>query len=236
MMHWTRKLLAALAVAGTLTGAIALAAPDAHADAPNATAVKKKAGGNKKASFDATFDRYLVDPRGDVSGILLSNGAVVGIPRGAQPATTLKKGDAIHIEAFQKVLPDGTLYGRPIITKGTVVIVDASKWKKGEGKKGPNDPKTAKPKLAKMTITSSVASFLLDMKGRHHGVVLADGTIAYAHDDLMQLGLKKGDSVTIEGEGGSYALGRAMVVKSVKLPNGSVVTPKAPEKKAKKTK
>lgn len=235
MMHWTRKLLGALALAGTLTGAIALAAPDASADTPSATALAKK-GGGKKATFDATFDRYLVDPRGDVAGILLSNGAVVNIPRGAQPATSLKKGDAIHIEAFQKVLPDGTVYGRPIVTKGTTVIVDASKWKKGEGKKGPNDAKTPKAKLAPMTITSSVSSFLLDGKGRHYGVILADGTLAYAHDDLMQLGLKKGDAVTVEGEGGSYALGRAMVVKSVKLPSGSVVTPKAPEKKAKKTK
>jgi hypothetical protein len=232
MMHWTRKLLAALALAGTLTGAIALAAPDASADVPTATKLAKK-GNGKKASFDATFDRYLVDPRGDVAGILLSNGAVVSIPRGAEPSTALKKGDAIHVEAYQKVLPDGTIYGRPIVTKGTTVIVDASKWKKGEAKK---DPKTQKAKLAPMTITSSVSSFLLDKKGRHFGVILSDGTLAYSHDDLMQLGLKKGDSITIEGEGGSYALGRAMVVKSIKLPNGSTVTPKAPEKKAKKTK
>ena len=233
MMHWTRKLLAALALAGTLTGAIALAAPDASADAP--TAVAKKKGGGNKASFDATFDRYLVDPRGDVSGILLSNGAVVNIPRRAEPATTLKKGDAIHVEAWQKVLPDGTIYGRPIVTKGTTVIVDASKMKKGD-KKGPNDPKTAKPKLAPMTITASVSSFLLGPKGNHYVVILSDGTLAYAHDDLMALGLKKGDSITIEGDGGSYALGRAMTIKSVKLPNGSTVKPKVHEKKDKKSK
>ena len=232
MMHWTRKLLGALALAGALGGALALIAPDASADVPSAVALKKKGAGNK-ASFDATFDRYLVGPHGDVSGILLSNGAVVSIPHGAAPATSLKKGDAIHIEAWQKVLPDGTIYGPPVVTKGTTVIVDASKWKKGDGK---GDAKTPKAKLAPMTITSSVSSFLLDKKGNHYGVILTDGTIAYSRDDLMQLGLKKGDSVTIEGEGGNYALGRAMVVKSVKLPNGSVVTPKAPEKKAKKTK
>ena len=232
MMHWTRKLIAALALAGTLTGALALAAPDASADAPSIEAKKKPNG--KKASFDATFDRYLVDPRGDVTGVLLSNGSVVSIPRGAAPSTTLKKGDAIHVEAWQKVLPDGTIYGRPLITKGKDVIVDASKWKKGDGKK--DDDKTPKTKLAPMTITSSVSSFLLDKKGRHYGVILTDGTVGYARDDLMQLGLKKGDTVTIVGEGGNYTLGRALVVKSVKLPDGSVVTPKAPEKKATKTK
>lgn len=230
MTHWTRKLLGALALSGILGGALALAAPNAMADAP--TAVAKKKGAGNKASFDATFDRYLVGPHGEVSGMLLSNGAVVSIPRGAAPATTLKKGDAIHVEAWQKVLPDGTIYGRPIVTKGTTVIVDASKWKKGEGKDG-KDGKSA-TKLAPMTITSTVSSFLLDKKGQHYAVILADGTVAYSRDDLVQLGLKKGDSVTIEGEGGNYALGRALVIKSVKLPNGSVVTPKAPQKKAKK--
>ena len=67
-------------------------------------------------------------------------------------------------------------------------------------------------------------ALLAGHKGQVHAVILEDGTTAYAphHGDLSTLSLKKGDTVTITGKGGNYALGRALVITTIKLPNGTV--------------
>ncbi len=237
MINWTRKLASILALSFLSAGTfVAAGAGTASADVktPVTAQLKAKAGKGKKTAIDGKFDRYLVGPQGAVIGILLQDGSEVRIPAGANAAKTLQKGDAIHVEGHQKSFADGTVYTHAIVTKGTTVIADGSKWKKNEkNEKNEKGDKANKPKLAPMTLTSTVTGFILDAKGRHVGVTLADGSVAFSHDDLMSLGVKKGDSVTIEGHGGSYDLGRSMAVKSIKLPDGKVVTPKKHEKKTK---
>lgn len=238
MMNWTRKLASVLALslfsAGLVVGGNAGTA-QADVKAPITAQLKKvgKGAKGKKTSLDGKFERYLVSPQGEVLGLLLQDGSEVRVPPGANTVKTLQKGDALHVEGHQKAFADGTVYVHALVTKGNTVVADGSKWKKGEkGEKG-EKKNGEKPKLAPMTLTSTVNGFVLDAKGRHVGLLLADGSEAFAHDDLMSLGVKKGDSVTIEGHGGSYDLGRSVHVKSIKLPDGKVVTPKKHEKKTK---
>jgi hypothetical protein len=233
-----RRLFASFAVVATLatTVAVASAAPKATGSVlAKGNKAKKGPKGAKKArvTIESTFDRYLVAPTGKVGGILLGDGSVVAIPHGATVDGSLKKGETIHVEAVAAVHPDGTVYMRPLVTRGKDVIVDASNWEKKDGKDGKGGKKD-KPQLSSLTVTGKVARFLLDKKGNHSGAILEDGTVVLAHhQDLVSLGVKKGDSITIEGKGGTYALGKSVFAGTIKLANGTVVDAK-PKKPAKK--
>src|SRR5262249_55319634 len=52
------------------------------------------------------------------------------------------------------------------------------------------------------------------------GLVLDDGTAAFALEDLSRFGIKGGDTVTVAGKGGTYAKGKGMRIESVTLPSG----------------
>jgi hypothetical protein len=209
-----------------VTSLLGVPSPAQAGEKSGAGQLEKKAE-KKRVTVDGTFERYVVSPRGDVVGIVLSNGAQVMFPPFANASQGLKKGDAIKIEAQQHVLTDGTIYTHPLVTKGTTVIVDASK-KGPKGQKGKDAEDGKKAKLGAQTFSGTVSGFLLDPKGNHMGLLFSDGSVAMArsHEDLGALGVKKGDAVTVEGMGGSYALGRSVWVKSIKLPDGKVVKTK----------
>jgi hypothetical protein len=211
------KTLSVLAIVGSVLGfgGVAMAAP--KTTATTTLAVK---GGKKQASrvsFEGTFGKWIVSPRGEIVGMVLGNGAEVRIPaRGyTLESSKLQPGDVIHVEAYEKALPDGTLYNKPLIKKGMDVIVDATgkpgAWTKNEAK------------LQKMKTSGTVAGFLLDGKDRKIALVLDGGEIAWAHTDLMALGVKKGDAITIEGMGGNWSNGTAMAVHTITLSNGKVL-------------
>ncbi|GAC1354791.1 MAG: hypothetical protein NVSMB47_08210 [Polyangiales bacterium] len=157
--------------------------------------------------------------------MLLADGAEVRIPRGYDVDPKLQAGDVVHVDAIPHAMADGTLYFRPIVKKGLDVIVDAS------GKPQQAAQPGAKIKLQPMKVTGPVAGFLLDGAGRHVGVVLADGTEAWVHGhaDLAELGVKKGETLIVQGPGGAYAAGTAMFAKKLTLADGKVVEVPSPK-------
>lgn len=78
--------------------------------------------------------------------------------------------------------------------------------------------------LAPASATGTVVALLPGRRGETRGLVLSDGTVAYAKHSKTDAKLgelvKKGDTVTVSGKGGSYDLGKALVIESVKLPSG----------------
>lgn len=78
--------------------------------------------------------------------------------------------------------------------------------------------------LAPATASGTVVALLPGRHGETRGVVLSDGTVAYAKHSKTDAKLgdlvKKGDTVTVSGKGGSYDLGKALVIESVKLSSG----------------
>lgn len=165
------------------------------------------------ASIDGKFDRWLLSPNGKIDGMLLDGGRVVRLSDGSVKDSSLKSGDALHVDAKGK----GTTYHRAKVTKnGVVVVDDTAKQDKG---------KHQKPDLSKLTDVSGSGKVVAVLKGhggKIHGVVLEGGTTAYARHkaDLGSFNLKVGDSVTVTGKGGAYALGRSLIIDSIKLPNG----------------
>lgn len=176
-------------------------------------------------SADAKFSRFLLSPHGEIRGLLLEGGGIVHVRPAAVRDTSLKAGDALKIEGFGK---PGHYFGAKVTKGSTIVVEGVEGGKHGKdgkhGKGGKKGDKKAKAALSPMTSTGTVTTLLEGKKGKVHGVVMSDGTVAYAghKGDLGALGLKKGDAVTLTGKGGSYALGRAMKIDEVKLPSGAV--------------
>lgn len=184
---------------------------------------KGKGGKAPTASVDAKFGRWLITPHGKIDGMLLDSGSIVVLHPDAVRDSSLKTGDAIHLDAKAKGSGAAIVYVRAKVTKGSVVVVDDTA-KHGKGGKGPKGGNAGT--LSDLTVASKVSSFFVGPKGKVRGVIMDDGTIAYAphHQDLGTYSLKKGDAISVTGKGGNYTLGRALVIKTLKLPNGDVKT------------
>lgn len=208
MIKWLRGLLVVAAASGVL---LALDG--------DAAAKGKGKGKAAAASVDAKFSKWIVTPHGKIGGILLDNGGIVRVHHDAVRDTSLKSGDALHVDGKSK---GSSLYHHAKITKGTAVVVDDT----APVAKGKNKGANKGAKLSDLTASSKVGTLLAGPKGKVHAVILDDGTVAYAphHGDLATFSLKKGDAVTVTGKGGNYALGRALVITTIKLPNGDVKT------------
>lgn len=216
-LHKTLSVLALAASALTFSG-IALAAPK-NVDGTALAAKAKAKKNDKRVTFEATFGKWIVSPRGEIVGMILGNGGEVRVSarRYTLDASKLQPGDVVHVEANEHALPDGTIYSHPLIKKGLDTIVDAS------GKPNVTAQPGTKPKLQKMKTSGNVAGFLLDGKDRKIAVVLDGGAIGWAHSDLSKSGLKKGDAITVEGMGGNWSHGTALSLKQITKADGSVV-------------
>lgn len=235
-----RSLILAAVVAVPAFGAFAALAPSPAEAAPAAAAERKserrseaKKEGDKKAAkprvtVDATFERWLLDAHGRIHGVLLKDGSLIRVHEGAVRDSSLKAGDVVKIEARSKSVSGVSLYGRALVKKNGAVVVDATQKPAGKAKDDKaKDDKAKGAKLADMTATGTISYFLYDRDGGVRGVVLSDGLVAQVGKKakLDDCKLKKGDSVTVTGKGGSYALGRALRIESIKLPNGDVKKP-----------
>lgn len=236
--------------------ALALTAPLAACTAPVESAEEGQAEQGLAApkamaltAVDAKFARWLPTPNGKIAGMMLDNGSIVHFHHDAiTDASSLKAGDAVHVEGVQK---DSVIKHASVSKDGNVLIkapeFDSKKfahkkheWKKGdhkkhEWKKGDKSAFIEKMKekhaadLAALTDVTAKGTIEAVIPGRHggvHGYVLSDGTVAYAphHSNVAELGLKKGDSITLAGKGGSYDIGKSMIVSSVTLPSGETKT------------
>jgi hypothetical protein len=219
-----------LALLAALVAPIGIAISSSTASASPAGAAREaregkegKEGKGKKprVTVDATFERYVLDAHGHVRGLLLKDGSLVHAPEAAVRDTSMKAGDALKIEAHARATGGVTLYARALVKKNGTVVVDATK-KVEHSERGKSTGK-----LADLSATGKIAFFLYGHKGSVSGVVLADGTVAHAGKgaSLDEYKLKIGDAVTVSGKGGSYALGRALKLESIKLPNGDVKKP-----------
>jgi hypothetical protein len=192
----------------------ARAKPEAESKAKPAEAASKPA-----TWLDGKFDRYLVSPRGEVIGMLLTNGTVVQVPERAfsSGVPDLHAGDAVRVRG--KVVPQGgaaTVVKHARIEQNGAVIADVAEARKAKKEKA----KGEKVALAPMEASGKILAVFANAKGKGGAIVLADGTTALARQDLTSLNLKVGDSVSVKGRGASFARGKGMWIESVTLPGG----------------
>ena len=243
MKTWLRSVLAVAALSLPLIGCGAQSgARGADPQAPAAAGKGEHFAKGTAVKVDAKFSRWLVSPRGEVSGLLLEDGGLVMIPpRAAKDlkTTSLAKGDAVHVEGFTH--EGSAVYAFASVKKGEEVVVAAPErpdgkdgkagrdheGRKGEGRKHEGKGGQSLDGLADVSASGKVLAVIPGHRGGARGYVLEDGTVAYVHHAKgakggkgEDLGVKKGDAITVSGKGGKYDLGTALVVKKITLANG----------------
>jgi hypothetical protein len=233
---WLRSILAALALSAPLAACTQPVDTTEEQSDQETVAAKPFA----LTAVDAKFARWLPTPNGKIAGMMLDNGSIVHFhPEAITDASAVKAGDAVRVEGVQK----DAVFKHASVTKDGNVLVKAPDFKKHEFKKGEHKKHEWKhgdksafiekmkekhaQDLASLTDVKSTGTIEAVLPGRHggvHGFVLSDGTVAYAphHSNVSELGLKKGDSITLAGKGGSYDIGKSMIIESVTLPSGDV--------------
>jgi hypothetical protein len=220
-----KALWLALSLSLPLGAAVATVSSYAMADAPAAQA---RAAAVAPTVVEGRFQRYLVSPRGETTGLLLDGGTVVRVHPDSMTkgAPELKAGDTVRVEGRVMKTPTGQIIMHALVKRGGDVIADGTAMKehvkgdhkKGDHKKGEHGGAT----LAPVTATGKIVAIVTGHKGKVAGVVLDDGTTASAghKSDLGALGLKVGDQVTLTGKGGVYPRGKGMMIEQVKMPGG----------------
>ncbi len=173
-------------------------------------------------------------------------------PEAIADASSLKAGDAVRVEGVQKegvfkfasVSKDGNVVAKApelerLLRSGETKHhgkklghhKNKGEWKHGDKAAFAEKIEKMKAKhaqelasLGDVTGTGTIETVLPGRHGSVHGFILSDGTVAYLphHSGLGDLELKKGDAITVSGKGGSYEIGKSMIIQSVTLPSGEV--------------
>jgi hypothetical protein len=194
-------------------------------------------------SSSAIFARYLVAPDGRIDGLLTRDGAAVRFPPFVTADASLAAGDALTIVGKSIATPTGAMIVRAKITKGDVVIADASaspeRHPEGphgaggpppfahgpHGPRGPMGPGMHGPTLSAISASGTVATLLSRPDGALDALVLDDGTTARLppSPEARALKLSVGDTVSLEGRGTAGTAGKGMFVETVKIGAGEVI-------------
>lgn len=202
--------------------AVAVSAP---ALAQSARPAPAAARALTRISVDGRFQRYVLNPRGRVMGLVMHDGTVVYLHRhkGAGEVESLRPFDAIHVEGGAMKTPTGTVILRPVVSRNGAVIFDGSKrHARGERKHHHRDgARHAKdrPALAPVTAAGRVQAIVSTPRGHVATLLLDDGTSATGFG-LDAASVHVGDRVTVSGKGGAYAQGKALRIETITLPSG----------------
>jgi hypothetical protein len=200
----------------------------ALADPPAASAEAAPA----PVAIDGRFQRFVLSPRGKVTGMVLADGTVVRLPHRSikEDPGSLRPGAAVHVEGVLVQTPNGVVIRRAVVQHGGKVIADArGAHKRGHHGKGRHGKgKKQHQALAPVQAAGRITTLLPGKMAGMSTMLLDDGTTVIA-GSLDGLGLKIGDRVALAGEGGAYPLGKAMVARTITLPSGETRALPAPQ-------
>jgi hypothetical protein len=172
---------------------------------------------------DGIVERYVMDPRGDVEGVLLTDGTQVHVPSGvvADFTNAIKPGHHIRVEGIRKqrtqlVAPDMIYNESTAVPFRVPFRLDA--------------PALPLDRLAMTALkVEGIIQVLLysALNGQVHGMVLSDGTQVRLPPDVSEAfrgSLKVGIQVTVEGYGTENQYGRTLEALAMSS-NGGPLTP-----------
>jgi hypothetical protein len=180
------------------------------------------AGGIAAAQNAATYDpgqlpatkgkvaEYSLTPRGDVDGLILSDGTEVHLPPhlGTQLVYVAKPGDAVTIHGLRaRALPMVQAMSVSNDATGRVVV--------DTGPGGPSGPRRAEQLL---TAQGRIKAQLHGPQGELNGALLEDGTIVRLPPPEAQrlaAELKVGAPLYVQGDGFEGSLGRVIAARSI---------------------
>jgi hypothetical protein len=154
--------------------------------------------------------RFVINPYGEVDGLLLEDGTLAKYPphMAAELTAAVKPGDTISVRGFHEYA--GTV-------KALVITNEATKSTVIEHPPAPGIGMMPKhlhfATLARLAASGTVERALYGEKGEVNGVMLADGTVVrFPPHAVFQFGaqLQPGQTITVEGLGTQNHYGRAI--------------------------
>lgn len=163
------------------------------------------------ANVSGVVRRFLINPDGDVDGMLLADNTLVRFPPhvGSQVASTMSPGDTVDVSGFAQQ-PDGTLHASLISdTKSGRSIADQPPPANVQRLPG----SLAGIGLVKLSAVGRVLRVTTAPRGESDGVLLADGTvIKLAPPAALQFAnlLRPGTTIAAQGYGTRNRYGEAL--------------------------
>ena len=166
-----------------------------------------------------TFERFLINPRGDADGMILANGAEIHFPphMSAELCAVIRPGQAIKVRG---VRPRGgdLIAAVAIETAEGIRITDSGPPKKMHNDEQRPHEHGAKPKHEPMEAEGIVRRVLHGPKGEALGALLGDGRIiripAHEAERIAHL-LSPGQTLAIRGQGFVSALGTVIEAREI---------------------
>jgi hypothetical protein len=156
-----------------------------------------------------TIRQYVIDPRGEVQGLLLSDGAQVAFTSRLQRdvIATMKLGTPIRIE--------GRRHRRfPLVEPDTMINTDSGATIQVPSLlEGPLPQGKETLSVQQMRADGAIDRLLYERSGRVSGFVLENGTLVWLAPDVndsFRKALHVGDRIVVEGNGTENEYGRAM--------------------------
>lgn len=167
--------------------------------------------------------QYVIDPRGEVQGLLLEDGTQVIFTSRAQREViaTTKPGASVRIEGRRHK-------GFPLVEPDVIINTEtgASVHIPSHGE-GPMSLPKESLSVQEMRAEGSIDQLLYDRSGQVAGLLLHDGTEVWLPPDVndqLRRSLHVQDRLIIEGHGTENEYGRAMESLAIRIP-GAPLTP-----------
>jgi hypothetical protein len=166
-----------------------------------------------------TFERFLLNPRGEADGMILADGTEVHFP----PHMSVELSAAIRAGEKTKVKVRGVRpRGGDLIAAVAIETTDGKRIVDNGPPKGHDEEKphkhAAKPKREPMDAEGTVRRALHGPKGEARGALLEDGRIirvpAHEAERIAHL-LSPGQTLAIRGEGLALALGTVIEAREI---------------------
>lgn len=177
--------------------------------APSTVADKEHPALRKSPVADGIVERYLIDPRGDVEGLLLTDGTQVHVTSRISHELTkaIKPGDQVLVHGSRKK-------GEAVVSPDVIVNVTAgASFSVPLRLELPLPANEDQLSMTPMKAGGSIEVLLYGTKGEVQGMVLSDGTQVWlppdVNDDFRRT-LRIGEKVNVEGYGTQNEFGRAI--------------------------
>ncbi len=178
---------------------------------------------SKSPVADGVIERYVLDPRGEVEGLLLADGSHMYVTSRAaeQLLRALKPGD--HVRVYGRRKNDERLVQPDVIknlSRGTTFIVPLRLDL-------PMQEQERRLSVTEMNAAGTIRVLLYhSMKGIVQGMVLSDDTQIRLPPDTseeLRRSLHVGESVTVKGNGTKNQFGRAIEAVAIGRDNAPLV-------------
>ena len=203
-------ILAAVIVLMVLAFPPVASAQEATPDRQSSILVLDPPSMDKSPVADGVVDRYLLNPRGDISGLLLRDGSQMHVTlRAAQDLTkAIQPGDHVRVHGRRAS-------GSPLVKPDVIInVTDGKSFTVPYRLDLPMPPREARPTLTELNAAGTIDALLYDpLKEVVNGALLSDGTQFRLPPDVgenFHASLQKDMEIEVRGYGLATPYGTAL--------------------------